>query len=166
MGRTQRWAEAHHVHVRIYRSNDAALEPGVDYTHFLVLAKEFLVDFHHSLYDRRFGIGLPCRIIAVVRYLHACHGKCAPHCVGTIAAHAVAGRAHEHTGFGQYTYQEIDGFYSINLPSFGITNKDGEYNDPGTGYVVEVYDDTVVFKARDFGKGIWLPDYDLALPIK
>lgn len=73
---------------------------------------------------------------------------------------------HEHTGFGQYTYQEIDGFYSINLPSFGITNKDGEYNDPGTGYVVEVYDDTVVFKARDFGKGIWLPDYDLALPIK
>ena len=73
---------------------------------------------------------------------------------------------HEHTGFGQYTYQEIDGFHSINLPSFGITNKDGEYNDPGTGYVVEVYDDTVVFKARDFGKGIWLPDYDLALPVK
>ena len=73
---------------------------------------------------------------------------------------------HLHTGFGKFTYQEIDGFHSINLPSFCIENKDGDYNDAGIGYVVEVYDDEVVFRARDFGKGIWLPDYDLELPVE
>lgn len=72
---------------------------------------------------------------------------------------------HLHTGFGKFTYQNIDGIHSINLPSFCITNKDGDYNDAGIGYVVEVYGDTVKFRARDFGKGTWLPDYDLNIPV-
>lgn len=72
---------------------------------------------------------------------------------------------HLHTGFGEFTYQEIDGVHSINLPSFCINNKDGDYNDAGIGYVVEVYNTAVKFRARDFGKGIWLTDYDLTIPL-
>ena len=49
----------------------------------------------------------------------------------------------------------------INLPSVGIENKDGEYNDAGTGYYVEVYDSSVIFRARDFSKGTYLPQFDL-----
>ncbi len=72
---------------------------------------------------------------------------------------------HLHTGFGQYTHEKLDNFNSINLPSVGIENKDGEYNDNGTGYMVEVYDDEVIFRARDFAKGKYLPDYDIKINI-
>ncbi len=72
---------------------------------------------------------------------------------------------HLHTGFGEYTYEKIDNFDSINLPSVGIENKDGRYNDNGTGYMVEVYDGEVIFRARDFAKGKYLPDYDIKINI-
>jgi len=73
---------------------------------------------------------------------------------------------HLHTGFGQYSYEKLDNFDSINVPSVGIENKDGEYNDNGTGYMVEVYDDEVIFRARDFAKGKYLPDYDIKIEIE
>jgi len=73
---------------------------------------------------------------------------------------------HLHTGFGQYSYEKLDNFNSVNLPSVGIENKDGEYNDNGIGYMVEVYDGEVVFRARDFAKGKYLPDYDIKIEIK
>ena len=81
---------------------------------------------------------------------------------------------HLHTGFGKYTYERIDNFDSINLPSVGIENKDGgfvgeapeeAYNDAGVGYMVEVYDDEVIFRARDFAKGKYLPKYDITIEI-
>ncbi len=68
---------------------------------------------------------------------------------------------HLHTGFGQYTHEELGNVHSVNLPSVCIENKDGDYNDAGIGYFVEVYDDSVIFRARDYAKGIYLPDYDL-----
>lgn len=70
---------------------------------------------------------------------------------------------HMHTGFGQYTYQKVDNFHSVNLPSTCIENKDGDYNGPGIGYMVEVYDEKVVFRARDFDDGCYVPNYDITI---
>ncbi len=66
---------------------------------------------------------------------------------------------HLHTGFGKNTYQTIDeanNVQGINVPSVGINNKDGSYNNPGTGVYVEVTPDSVTFYARDFAQGKFL----------
>lgn len=77
---------------------------------------------------------------------------------------------HEHTGFGEYTYERIsDGdryFDSVCLPSFSVNNKDGSENGHCLGYIAEVYDDSVQFRARDMLNGKWLPDYDIELPVE
>ena len=68
---------------------------------------------------------------------------------------------HLHTGFGYYTYQTIDAknnVQGINVPSAGINNKDGVYNNPGTGVYVEVTDSEVIFYARDFANGKYLTE--------
>lgn len=72
---------------------------------------------------------------------------------------------HLHTGIGQYTYEKIDNFHSINLPSLTINNKDGDCNDNGIGFIMEVYNNHVLFRARNFAKGIYLPDYDIDIPV-
>lgn len=72
---------------------------------------------------------------------------------------------HEHTGFGEYTYEKIDNFYSVNIPSYSVNNKNGEYNEHGLGFIVEAYDNEIIFKARDFCKGEWLPKYDISIPV-
>ncbi len=72
---------------------------------------------------------------------------------------------HEHTGFGQYSYEKIDGFDSVNIPSLCCNNADGDYNEHGLGYIVEVYDSSVLFRARDMCKGLWLTDYDIKINI-
>ncbi len=66
---------------------------------------------------------------------------------------------HLHTGLGYYTYQTINAennVQGINVPSAGIDNKDGVYNNPGTGMYVEVTDDEVTFYSRDFANGKYL----------
>ncbi len=66
---------------------------------------------------------------------------------------------HLHTGFGKNTYQTIDeanNVQGINVPSVGIDNKDGSYNNPGTGLFVEVTPTQVIFYARDFAEGKFL----------
>ena len=66
---------------------------------------------------------------------------------------------HLHTGFGKNTYQTIDeanNVQGINVPSVGIDNKDGSYNNPGTALFVEVTPTQVIFYARDFGEGKFL----------
>ncbi len=72
---------------------------------------------------------------------------------------------HLHTGLGQYTYEKIDNFHSINLPSTTINNKDGDYNDPGTGFMIEIYDNHVLFRARDFAKGIYIPSQNIDIAV-
>ena len=67
---------------------------------------------------------------------------------------------HLHTGIGQYTYEEIGNIHGINVPSIGITNKDGEYNN-ATGVILEIYEDKVVSRARDFGTGEYIPEYEV-----
>lgn len=72
---------------------------------------------------------------------------------------------HLHTGFGQYSYEKIGNIHGVNVPSTTIVNKDGDYNEPSTGYVTEVYSNKVVFRARDFAKGVYVPDYDIEIKL-
>lgn len=68
---------------------------------------------------------------------------------------------HLHTGFNKsYTYEKIDNFHGINLPAIGPNNADG-YKASGIGYVMEVYDQSVIFRARNFAAGKYLPEYDI-----
>lgn len=75
---------------------------------------------------------------------------------------------HLHAGFSQYSYEQIEGFHSFNVPSFTIENKDGEEGGNGAGltYIVEVYDDEVIFRARNCKTGEWLPKWDVSVPVK
>ena len=76
---------------------------------------------------------------------------------------------HLHTGFGKNSYQVIseeNNVIGINVPSVGIDNKDGAYNNPGTGYFVEVTPDAVYFHARDFALGKNVTDWDIVVDIK
>ena len=72
---------------------------------------------------------------------------------------------HLHTGLGQYTYQKIDNFHSVNLPSTTIVNKDGDYNNAGIGFMIEAYDNHVLFRARDFAQGKYIPEYDIDITL-
>ncbi len=75
---------------------------------------------------------------------------------------------HLHAGFSQYSYEQIEGFHSFNVPSLTIENKDGEEGGNGSGltYIVEVYEDEVLFRARNCRTGEWLPKWDVAVPVK
>ncbi len=72
---------------------------------------------------------------------------------------------HLHTGFGEYTYEEVGNIHSVNLPAVGMQNADGEYEEYSIGYTVEVYEDEILFRARDFGNGVYVPEYDITIPI-
>ncbi len=63
-------------------------------------------------------------------------------------------------------FDEANGVYSINLPAFGKDNDYGKFNQSGLGAYVEVYDDSVVFTARDFGHGIALEGYTYSFDVK
>lgn len=79
---------------------------------------------------------------------------------------------HLHSGFGPDSYNNVNGIHSINVPSMAVKNADGIYNNPGTGYIVEVYEDEVIFRARDYAQGTWVAEtendssYDLVIPIE
>ena len=76
---------------------------------------------------------------------------------------------HLHTGFGKYTYQTIseeNNVQGVNVPSVGIDNKDGTYNNPATGLYVEVTNDQVIFHARDFGHGKFLSEKEFVDCVK
>ncbi len=75
---------------------------------------------------------------------------------------------HLHAGFSKYSYEKIDNFHSINVPALSIENKDGEEGGNGSGltYIVEVYDDEVLFRARRCTTGEWLSQWDTSIPLK
>lgn len=74
---------------------------------------------------------------------------------------------HLHQGFGIGTYELVGKIHSVNLPSITIENKDGDEagNISGIGYMVEVYEEKVLFRARNFASGIYMPDYDITIDI-
>lgn len=83
---------------------------------------------------------------------------------------------HLHTAFGEYSYFNFEGYeyngkvcenntiHGINAPSIGISSKDGrsdDVNKAGTGYYVEVSDDSITFYARDFENGKYVPSENI-----
>lgn len=74
---------------------------------------------------------------------------------------------HLHAGFSQYSYQQIEGFHSVNVPSFSIENKDGEEGGNGAGltYIVEVYEDKILLRARNCMTGEWLSKWDTEIAL-
>ncbi len=73
---------------------------------------------------------------------------------------------HLHTGFGENNYEKIENIHGVNVPGAGKNNKDGDYCEFATGYSVEVYDNEVIFRARDYAKGTYLPEYDIYIPVQ
>lgn len=79
---------------------------------------------------------------------------------------------HLHSGFGPDSYNNVDGIHAVNVPSLTVENKDGTYNKSGLGYIVEVYEDEIIFRARDMAKGTWVAEtendasYDIVIPVK
>ncbi len=76
---------------------------------------------------------------------------------------------HLHAGFSKYSYEYLDeSFHSINVPSLSIENKDGEEGGNGSGltYIVEVYDNEVLFRARNCQTGEWLTKWDTTITLK
>lgn len=73
---------------------------------------------------------------------------------------------HIHTGLGQYTYEKLGNSHLVCLPSTSVENYDGDYNESGTGFVIEIYENEVVFRARNYSKGEWVPEHNLIIPIE
>ena len=73
---------------------------------------------------------------------------------------------HLHTGFGDASYETIDNLHIVNVPALSIENKDGKQNGSGLGYIVEVYEDEIIFRARNLETGKWLTDYDEVIKLK
>lgn len=74
---------------------------------------------------------------------------------------------HLHLGFGQYTYEKIgNNIHAVNVPAIGKGNADGDYNEFSTGYSVEVYEEEVIFRARDYANGKYLPEYDVVITVE
>lgn len=73
---------------------------------------------------------------------------------------------HLHSGLGEANFENIGNFVSVNAPSLGIVSKDGGYEAAGTGYMIEVYDNSVIFRARDFANGKYMPEFDREFTLK
>ncbi len=80
---------------------------------------------------------------------------------------------HVHTGingplvetvFGFSCVETINGVNYINLPTYMIINR---YGVPwgGMGFQMEVYEDEVLFRARNYGSSKWYPVYDHSVPV-
>lgn len=80
---------------------------------------------------------------------------------------------HIHSGFtkeGQedvygYLSVESDGsFHSVNLPQYMYLTARGRIAN-GTGFTIEVYEDTVEIRARSFSAGVWYTDYNYTIEL-
>ena len=73
---------------------------------------------------------------------------------------------HLHSGLSAANFEQVGNFVSVNVPAIGIVSKDGGYEAAGTGYMIELYDGEVLFRARDFAGGRWMPEYDRAFALQ
>ena len=72
---------------------------------------------------------------------------------------------HVHSGIGEHTYEMVEGIHSINLPPLTKKGANGYANEKGEGFMVEVYEEKVVFRARNFVEGRYIPDYDIEIEL-
>ncbi len=75
---------------------------------------------------------------------------------------------HLHAGFSEFSYEKIETFHSFNVPAFSIDNEDGAEGGDGSGltYIVEVYDDEILFRARNLEEGKWMPQFDTTINLR
>lgn len=80
---------------------------------------------------------------------------------------------HIHAGFsnaemaekeGYQTIESDGSFHSVNLPRITWVAEYG-YHHIGTGYSVEVYENEVVFRARNYLTNTWLPQFDYTIEL-
>lgn len=80
---------------------------------------------------------------------------------------------HIHSGFtkegqeGVYGYLSVESdgsFHSINLPQYMYVTIRGRIAN-GTGFTIEVYEDTVEIRARSFSAGVWYTDYNYSIEL-
>lgn len=71
---------------------------------------------------------------------------------------------HYHTPFGSGSIVTDGSVTFVALPCYGKGTASGP-GKTGTGYCVEAYDGEVLFRARDFTGGRWLPEYDRAVAL-
>ncbi|MDD6066448.1 MAG: Ig-like domain-containing protein [Firmicutes bacterium] len=71
---------------------------------------------------------------------------------------------HIHNGFG--VTEAIDRPYGtvVDVPAF--TGSSYGLKEAGTGYEVYIYDDEVLFRARNFVTSTWMPEYDISVKLK
>ncbi len=76
---------------------------------------------------------------------------------------------HLHTGIYSASIQALskdNNVYSVNLPAYGQPNAKGVFKNTGIGVYMEVYEDEVVFTARNFQESLALDGYSKAFEIK
>lgn len=74
---------------------------------------------------------------------------------------------HTHWALYSHTMMRYNNVHMLNVPMFTSINEDdttGE--DTGVGFALEVYNDSVVFRARDCYDGKWLDNYTYSIPIE
>ena len=71
---------------------------------------------------------------------------------------------HYHDGFSASSITNEGTVYTVNTPAFGKSNS-GDYPQTGTGFHVELYDNQIIFRCRDFAAGKWLSEYDRTISL-
>ena len=66
--------------------------------------------------------------------------------------------------FGVSGIETQNGVHYINLPSYGLLSRYGTLLG-GRGYQMEVYEDEVLFRARNYFTAKWYPVYDHSVPV-
>ncbi|HZK39599.1 MAG TPA: metallophosphoesterase [Clostridia bacterium] len=71
---------------------------------------------------------------------------------------------HMHDGFSPNTIKRNGSLYFVDLPAYG-KKSDGEYPTPGSGFLVELYEGEIVFRARNFIQGEWKSECDWTIAL-
>lgn len=71
---------------------------------------------------------------------------------------------HWHTGFHPGSILEDGTVRFVALPSYGKGSGSG-YTAKGSGFQAEMYDNTLVFRARNYAQGEWVPEYDKTITL-
>ncbi|MBQ7543155.1 MAG: metallophosphoesterase [Clostridia bacterium] len=76
---------------------------------------------------------------------------------------------HLHYGVSAFTYEDHGAFKALSVPTVGVVNH-GEETTDTQGYVLSVYDDHILARARIFGEGRYLdadrPNAEIVIPIE
>ena len=78
--------------------------------------------------------------------------------------HATLSNEKTEAELGYKTVESDGSFHSINLPRIGVLSSVG-YHWLGVGYNIEVYDNEVVFRARNYFSGNWIPEYNYTVEL-